>query len=1019
MLLRMIVGRSGPDSEPIFKAPGSVIAGEHGALTTAFRATPSEMVRGQRTIMWKLLSGCSTGYCYAEGQTKGMHWLDSLADNRLDRLVVIIINYYFPFFQYLPRKQSRADPGFLTMLSRGFNCWQANGVQPVDLDSMMVPVKLRGRVRLVFGATSGPNEEVHFPHQVNGEAGQGRWMCTCDTSRKTGKQCEHLWASGILQKYGTIDSYEASCDAVRASVGDLPTTSSYTHTSIKSNEESESEGEDGEDNEEIGYASEDESGDELGLDDGFQEPLAGDDDKYDFEQYWGPGKMQTLKDLETIVKAVAITSRRNRTPQPEPSAESDTEDVAGSDDSDNQPPSPSPSGGKKLRPGHGLPPGPNPANRSLHPGRRKKTKSTLSLPTKLQSTLGRPVGIENTGDDCFGAALLQALVHHGHWAHAFDAAHTAYPLLRRSDLGAALHQVQSSLLSNRLAGFPNLNKTLSAAIGQGRGQHDPSEVLRGVIGVLDSLLGSPSFSKLFAVLVRRTFHCKTCDTWSEVAGPGGEYIEMICQALITKSTSEVPEMIKRGMSEGGSVATRTCTNSACTAFATSGLATTLRPTGDLLAVEVSSHTSSTSSDGSFKLKADMSLEMDEQIGSKVGARVHWKLTGIICFVGTDRASGHYCSMFLGQEGIWWLANDAIVTQAGSILDAFVGLRQPRLLLYTKLANSLEGVSTSVIKRPRHTPSPPNAYPEPGKPAPAPETSPKKARANQRPPQVEYDISDDRPIPEFAALPEDHSELPLRERPKDFQDPPRLALDLKVNAGMSPWFHRYSQIKWGNRRTKQSVFTAGLGVRKAMDNINMASLFDTWPNETAQHPVKDFRVLFDPEGWLSNTFMDSILRSLAEIRGPARVDSTEDVRAVYGRELFTWTTSPAGREVPSLCASTGPTPYLAGYADWRSLRTAGFFGAKHGTHWMAAIVFGPERLVVPFDGMGGQCMGEAVRSVSPVQRYFAAYLQLWDTFVQRKLDYELRMGWVKPEDNMGWIVAPNTTVSTGGHRVRGC
>jgi hypothetical protein len=980
-----------------------------------------------------------------------------LLTGRLDTLAVIVISYYFPFYEYLPHAESRPDPNFVRALRSGFNAWQANGVTRLDVNNAQVPTYLRREVAYVLQVYTGTDDLPHYPHQLlrretsgyYAPQAPGRWKCTCDGFTQTNHQCEHLWASSIYINHGAIDAFDAAVHASqvplpantpRTETGDDQVTVGNDHQSSVANEgewdddlrnsktygaadpqqsivnedvdnlreEGENDGSDNDNDDD--YLDNDIP---LGHEDSVQPP----DDQADLEAYWKTDIMATgdLSDLETITIATGTwnSSRRNK-PGPysqlDPSEPSDaissTESGTFSTDSENDRQDEHTAALKNPNQS-GNPPGPSATNRPLNPRRNKgnkgsKTKkdpkkskrtggqkSSLGLGERVKNDIVTPAGIQNTGNDCYGAALLQILARQPQWSATLNYALSNNQSLADSDIGKTLRDIVKSVNDNVTKSFPMLNKTFAAAIGQSAGQHDPAELLRGLNQFFDQHIteGARSFDRLFGMSVRNSYACPRC---SERTNERDDYTEIIANA--PSSTTGVwdttPAMIVRGLSMKDSVASRQCSNNHCGKTFLSGLDTAIKLDGQLLAIEVSSRADSVgalcSSGQTFDLTNDMVFGNDEWSDLLDEGNIHWKLRGVICYTEGRAKQGHYTSIFL-EDKIWWEANDSHVKQLKSVLHAFKALRTPRVLFYSRVQGRREDGKGGTDGQPKANSKgegtakgdgtsrrTPNKRKRPANEDQNSETASDDAN-NTEPPLKKTNVSRsatwdvDNPS-DGNQTPQEHNmdplSLPHRPRPLGFEDPPRFVLDIpngKERTPLDPWHYRYVQINWPRRQRVPSRLNV---LQEEYQTVGLAEFVEAKQYFPARPPVgvDDIKALVEPDGWPGTELLNKFATIFEELRLSVRKKGSE--WSVYGGQLFVRTIDHLGGTTLDRCtAHAGPAPFFAEHPNWRSKRTVHYLNVSNNTHWMTVIVFGPERLVVPYDSLGGRSMDTELRKVS--------------------------------------------------------
>lgn len=134
--------------------------------------------------------------------------LASRSNKRLDRLVAVIIQLYFPYFEHLPHSTPRPDPKFVHHLFAGLNAWSGDGVKLLAADSHELPPLIRGTLNPVFAVRRQPGS----PSVICGKfVKSARWTCSCQYHMRTGKRCLHLWAVTTYELCGPISAFEDRC----------------------------------------------------------------------------------------------------------------------------------------------------------------------------------------------------------------------------------------------------------------------------------------------------------------------------------------------------------------------------------------------------------------------------------------------------------------------------------------------------------------------------------------------------------------------------------------------------------------------------------------------------------------------------------------------------------------------------------------------------------------------------------------------------------------------------------------
>ncbi|KAG8892129.1 hypothetical protein FRB99_002935, partial [Tulasnella sp. 403] len=133
-------------------------------------------------------------------------FLDFRANKRLDRLVIILANEFFPYFaEWEPthvrrdRKARReillghriwADPGQIVSLP-GQNAWHIKDLQLKDEDD----------------SSSGSDDETMIFVRVQQDQESGALSCVCSVFRQTGRSCSHIWAVRLSVGNGDVGKY--------------------------------------------------------------------------------------------------------------------------------------------------------------------------------------------------------------------------------------------------------------------------------------------------------------------------------------------------------------------------------------------------------------------------------------------------------------------------------------------------------------------------------------------------------------------------------------------------------------------------------------------------------------------------------------------------------------------------------------------------------------------------------------------------------------------------------------------
>lgn len=129
--------------------------------------------------------------------------LEGRANKRLDRLILIIIQVFFPYFENLPFNEPRPSPDLVRQIYTGLDIWQSDNVEEVHAGDQALPGLLRHGLERAFVVRAPTHARINCGRLLN-----GRWYCLCHYFSQTGKRCSHLWAAQTLDLCGLVTSFD-------------------------------------------------------------------------------------------------------------------------------------------------------------------------------------------------------------------------------------------------------------------------------------------------------------------------------------------------------------------------------------------------------------------------------------------------------------------------------------------------------------------------------------------------------------------------------------------------------------------------------------------------------------------------------------------------------------------------------------------------------------------------------------------------------------------------------------------
>ncbi|ORY35080.1 hypothetical protein BCR39DRAFT_556578 [Naematelia encephala] len=159
----------------------------------------------------------TNNYSEAAFRTFDRVFLGCRANKRLDRLIAILVNAYFPFYENVPQLESRPSAELERAIFGGLHRWEVDCVRPCPRDNVP-PQHRRKFVGTVYCVLPPRRDQGKRPHYCGrrGRKGQFRDFCTCTGLEVTGKRCAHLWAMATYELCGPVMSFEENASTIRA-----------------------------------------------------------------------------------------------------------------------------------------------------------------------------------------------------------------------------------------------------------------------------------------------------------------------------------------------------------------------------------------------------------------------------------------------------------------------------------------------------------------------------------------------------------------------------------------------------------------------------------------------------------------------------------------------------------------------------------------------------------------------------------------------------------------------------------
>lgn len=639
------------------------------------------------------------------------HGLLPLTHCSLDRLLIILIDAYFPFYEDLSPNAPRPDPHLQQQLFSGLHRWETDCIRPCPLD------KVEPRHQHLFGADifavfpprrrTGASSVSHC-----GRSSRGRETCTCHYFHATGKRCLHLWAMVSFELLGPVLDFEENMAVIESHLKKLranPDSDPDNAASSSSDEE--------------------------------------EDDREDFAQYWGK-PVENAEDLNDPDPRF-FPSRPSAADDPD--SEVYESSVSGDEDADqiNDPPERSSPISRRYRPPKSpiaIPdvfdadsktqsaPGAPSKIRPLNPGRAKKERAAApaapaavplpvsaanatippARPSKIRlpevvkdhiDTYLRPAGITNTGNDCYIIAIIQVLAHLDTWRDTCLTVQEEIGLVGGvgwwggtqppNEVYTLLQEIQTSLAGGSLRAFPNLRTvmhgkphwtyifwlTSSAAglIDSSTAMGDAAEFYGNLLTYLDAQIDFDPDRRFFTRNMLCGFvHYQSHEADGEHTHEG-HHLPAVLVHPAQNPTATLIQMAEQSIEAD-------CVTFFCDHDPphTPVVIRNAVYYCNMFVIQVVWPARMEQKDGTSRTRVhvDRVFAIPERFQYGTDLRP-WRLKGIICRIGDDPSTGHYIAIILHEE-VYWVMDDHRVRRARGVgREAFASGRYPVMVFYER------------------------------------------------------------------------------------------------------------------------------------------------------------------------------------------------------------------------------------------------------------------------------------------------------------------------------------------------
>ena len=287
--------------------------------------------------------------------------------SRLNCLLLIIINTYFPYNESIPNGKARPDPALVNAIFAGTHIWENNSIHPLPVSE--IPPRFPA-----LETTYLAKANERSGHLCGYSIGGGRAYCSCRHFQQTGKKCAGLWALATLNVAGRVAEYERNNSAAR---NDKPSGGNREVCATK---------------------------DQAEMIDRWSDDILDDPQGCLIKSGLEPAVDLLVCESTCGVSPVSPICRRFCSGRRKDNGEDHDPDSAEGQD-----------GGPSKR----INTNGRPAQIRPLQMRRKPKKSTLRPAQDNSNISDRPTGFKNTGTDCFALSLFQILSRQPEWRNAF------------------------------------------------------------------------------------------------------------------------------------------------------------------------------------------------------------------------------------------------------------------------------------------------------------------------------------------------------------------------------------------------------------------------------------------------------------------------------------------------------------------------------------------------------------------------------------------------------------------------
>lgn len=355
------------------------------------------------------------------------HIAYSNPDLRLDRLIAILVNSFFPFYELSANDSMRVDPNLDYSIEQGFFLWESDSIAICPV--VRLPPTLRshfqGEAVVVYASpTTSGSRTGSGPHHCGVTAIGEREYCDCKAFEQTGKRCPHLWAMSFFGLLNARHVFQAESHRIKEAIA------RRQRQTARRSRKGGARGLKTEEDEFQGLTPRERDKTQEKLVDQEWEDLERDmGEAYDSLRsrtrrfVVNRGAMEVSRQVPQVtdqaLRQVSPIGRRHKRAR-SVGSNSDSEGSA-SDSGLEDPDSTAIILDRHQNATAGRPKKVTP----LHPERTKHKSHMKAFAknrkrSKKDKDIRRPIGVSNTGYDCFMIALFQILARQGEWNTAFD-----------------------------------------------------------------------------------------------------------------------------------------------------------------------------------------------------------------------------------------------------------------------------------------------------------------------------------------------------------------------------------------------------------------------------------------------------------------------------------------------------------------------------------------------------------------------------------------------------------------------